>query len=88
MGVATLIHSTMQCNQDLHICHQHLLLKNKMGVDHINAKSWQGTVKVGDIDLNAVWKKGQLQAERIFEKYYGSRINFAEQFSKANCDLL
>ena len=38
--------------------------------------------------MNAVWKKGQLQAERIFEGYYGSRINFAEQFSKANCDLL
>jgi len=29
-----------------------------------------------------VWKKGQVQAERIFEGYYGSRINFAEQFSK------
>ena len=59
-----------------------------MGVDHINLKSWQGTVKVGDINLNAVWKKGQLQAERVFEGYYGSRINFVEQFSKANCDLL
>ena len=43
---------------------------------------------VTDIDLNAVWKKGQLQAEGIFEEYYGSRINFFEQFSKANWDFL
>ena len=43
---------------------------------------------VTDIDLNAVWKKGQLQAEGIFEEYYGSRIKFFEQFSKANWDFL
>ena len=67
LGVATLIHSTMQHNPDLDMGHCHLSLKNTMGVDHINPKSWQGTVKVGDIDLNAGWKEGQLQAARIFE---------------------
>jgi hypothetical protein len=88
LGVATLIHSTMQRNQDLDMGHRRLSLKNTMGVDHINPKSWRGTVKVGDIDLNIVWKKGELKAKSIFEGYYKSRINFDKQFSKDNHDLL
>src|SRR5882672_10361455 len=86
LGVATLIHSTMQHNPDLDMSHCCLSLKNTMGVDHINPKSWRGTVKVGDIDLKAVWKKGQLKAKSIFEGYYKSRINFDQQFSKGNHD--
>jgi len=41
----------MQRNPDLDMGHHCLSLKNTMGVDHINPKSWQGTVKVGDIDF-------------------------------------
>ena len=74
LGVATLIHSTMQCNPDLDMDHCRLSLKNTVGFDHVNPKSWQGIVKVGDIYLDAVWKKGQLQAERIFMGYYKSRV--------------
>ena len=40
LGVATLIHSTMQHNPDLDMGHHRLSLKNTMGVDHINPKSW------------------------------------------------
>jgi hypothetical protein len=40
LGVATLIHSTMQHNPDLDMGCRRLSLKNTMGVDHINPKSW------------------------------------------------
>jgi hypothetical protein len=62
LGVATLIHSTMQHNPDLDTGHRCLSLKGTTGIvriDHVNPKSWQGKVKVGDVDLNVVWKKGQ-----------------------------
>ena len=39
LGVATLIHSTMQHNPDLDMAYRCLSLKNTMGVDHINPKS-------------------------------------------------
>ena len=88
LGVATLIHSTMQHNPDLDTGNNNLSLKNITGIDHINPKSWQGEVKVGDVDLKAVWKKGQQKAERLFEDFYGSRMNFDKWFSKTGCDLV
>src|ERR1700683_4333820 len=39
LGVATLIHFTMQHNPDLDMAYRCLSLKNTMGVDHINPKS-------------------------------------------------
>ena len=65
-GVATLIHSTMQCNPDLDTGHHRLSLKNVTGIDHINPKSWQGKVKVGDVDLQAVWKKRTAEGRKTF----------------------
>ena len=78
----------MQRNPDLDVGHRCLSLKNTTGVDHINPKSWQGNVKVGGIDLKAVWKTGQLEAEKLFKSFYGSKINFDDWFSKDGRDLL
>ena len=60
LGVATLIHSAMQHNPDLNMGHRHLSLKNSIGIDHINPKSWRGTVKVGDVDLNVTTRAGSI----------------------------
>ena len=55
---------------------------------HVNVKSWQGIVKVVDVGLKVVWKKGQQEAERLFESFSGSKINFDKWFSKEGHDLL
>ena len=78
----------MQRNPDLDTGHHCLSLKNTTGIDHLNPKSWQGTVKVGDVDLKVVWKQGQVEAERLFESFYGSKISFDNWFSKEGHDLL
>jgi hypothetical protein len=69
LGVATLIHSTMQHNPDLDTGYHHLSLKGTIGIDHVNLKSWQGKVKVGDVDLKVVWKKGYQEAERLLKAF-------------------
>jgi hypothetical protein len=78
----------MQRNPDLDTGHRHLSLKGTTGIDYVNPKSWQGKVKVGDVDLKVVWKKGQKEAERLFESFYGSKLNFDKWFSKEGHDLL
>src|SRR6202050_4667767 len=78
----------MQHNPDLNTGHRHLSLKGTTEIDHVNPKSWQGKVKVGDVDLKVVWKQGNQVAERLFESFYGSKINFDKWFSKEGHDLL
>ena len=89
LSVATLINAAMECNPDLDRGHRHLSLKGAMGVDHVNPRSWTGNVCVGDVDLNAEWKQGQVDAEQILQKFFGShRVNFASVFTKPGHDLL
>ena len=35
------------------------LLRDAMGVDHINPRSWEGSAQVGSVTLGDVWRKGQ-----------------------------
>jgi hypothetical protein len=88
LGVATLIHSAMQRNPDLDRGHRRLAVKDNTGIDHLNPKSWRGKVKVGNVNLEEVWKKGQRAAEKIFEDYYGTKIDFEKCFAESDCDLL
>ena len=55
----------MDHNPDLDKGHCHLSLKDAMGVDHVNPRSWIGNVCVGDVNLNKKWKQGQADAEQI-----------------------
>jgi len=89
LSVATLINAAMECNPDLDKGHQCLALKGAIGIDHVNPRSWTGNVRVGDVDLNAEWKQGQVDAEQILQKFFGShRVNFASVFTQPGHDLL
>lgn len=70
LSVATLINAAMECNPDLDRGHRHLFLKGAMGIDHVNPRSWTGNVCIGDVDLNAEWKQGQIDAGQILQKFF------------------
>ena len=79
----------MEHNPNLDRRHWYLSLKDAMGVDHVNPKSWTGNVCVGDVDLNIEWKQGQADAEQILQNFFGrAGIDFTGLFSKSGCDLL
>ena len=79
----------MERNPELDRGHRRLSLKDAMGIDHVNPRSWTGSVRVGDVDIKAEWKKGQMSAQDILCKYFGKDpVNFNELFSKADHDLL
>jgi hypothetical protein len=89
LSVATLINAAMECNPDLDRGHQHLSLWNAMGVDHVNPKSWNGDVCVGNVDLQVEWKQGQDTAEKMLQSFFGQdEFDFAKMFLASNCDLL
>jgi hypothetical protein len=88
LSIATLINSVMERNPDLDKGHRRLSLKNAMGIDHVNPKSWEGKVCVGDVNLKDQWNKGQKEAEKILQKFYGHEFDFKKQFSSTQYDLL
>lgn len=51
--MATLINIVMEQNPELDREHCHLSLKDAMGIDHVNLRSWTGSVRVGDVDIKA-----------------------------------
>ena len=59
LSVATLVHAAFECNPDLDCGHWRLSLRDAMGVDHVNARSWEGSARVGSVTLGDVWRKGQ-----------------------------
>lgn len=89
LSIATLINAAMERNPDLDRGHRRLSLQGAMGVDHVNPKSWPGDVCVGNVDLAAEWKQGQLQAEALLQEYFGQdEVDFVQTFSKPGHDLL
>ena len=77
LGVATLINIVMERNPELDRGHRRLSLKDAMGIDHVNPRSWTGSVRVGDVDIKAEWKKGQTAAQNILCKHFGKKpVNF------------
>ncbi|OSD00270.1 hypothetical protein PYCCODRAFT_1479355 [Trametes coccinea BRFM310] len=88
-----IIQGIMERNPDIDRGHRRLSLKNAMGVDHVNPRSWSGNVRVGDVELGAEWRKGREEAEKIFDTYLGitrPHRDFNSLFSLASkeCDLL
>ena len=88
LGVATLINAAMERNPDLDRGHRRLSLKGAMGIDHVNPKSWEGNVCVGNVNLSVEWLKGQETAQKLLQSFFGDDINFTQIFSASNCDLL
>ena len=71
LSIGTLVNSAMENNPDLDRGHRCLSLKNAMGIDHVNPKSWEGKVCVGDVNLEEQWTKGRKEAERLLSNVYG-----------------
>jgi hypothetical protein len=65
-----------------------LSLKNAIGIDHVNPKSWEGKVCVSDGNLKEQWDKGRKKAEKILQNFYKHKFNFEEEFSNLQYDLL
>jgi hypothetical protein len=78
----------MEHNLDLDKGHCWLSLKDAMGIDHVNPKSWQGKVCVGDVNLNEQWDKGRKKAEKILRNLYNHEFSFQREFSNPQHDIL
>ena len=78
----------MEPNPDLDRGHRWLSLKNAMGIDHVNPKSWDGKVCVGDVNLKEQWDKGRKAAEKILKNFYKQEFKFEQEFSSPQFDLL
>ena len=90
LAVASLINAAFEKNPDLDRGHRRLNLKDALGVDHINPRSWEGDCRVGSVNLKFVWETGRDAANQALESSFGpsARCNFFAMFSGANCDLL
>ncbi|KAI0043508.1 hypothetical protein FA95DRAFT_1681862, partial [Auriscalpium vulgare] len=89
LSVSALIQAIFERNPDLDRGHRRLSLKDAMGLDHINPKSWLGNVRVGDVAVEAEWLRGAEDANAVLVDYFGpsARVDFAVRF-QGNCDLL
>ncbi|KAH9856504.1 hypothetical protein C2E23DRAFT_713009, partial [Lenzites betulinus] len=72
LATSTLIQCIMERNPDLDRGHCRLSLKDAMGVDHVNPRTWSGNVRVGDVELAVEWERGQEDANRLLETYLGA----------------
>ncbi|TFK89183.1 hypothetical protein K466DRAFT_611332, partial [Polyporus arcularius HHB13444] len=90
LTTGALIQGVFERNPDLDRGHRRLSLKDAMGIDHVNPRSWTGSIRVGDVELAAEWIKGRDDANRVLETYHGpsARVDFETLFRKENCDLL
>ncbi|KAJ6628497.1 hypothetical protein B0H10DRAFT_1940334 [Mycena sp. CBHHK59/15] len=90
LSLGALINTTFQRNPDIDRAHRRLKLDGALGIDHVNPKSWMGNARVGDVNLAKEWKAGENDAIDLLIQYFGPSacVNFAEIFSKENCDCL
>lgn len=88
---ATLINAVFERNPDWSKGHRRLDLRDAMGVDRINAESWEGDTQVEKVDLVEEWKDGERVANDVLAKYFGdsARFDFGSHFQKNyNHDIL
>jgi hypothetical protein len=88
LSAATLINAAFERNPDIKKPHRRLNLKDVTGIDRVNPQSWEGNTRVGDVDLQAVWKAGRDAANNALEEYFGTAARFAENlFATEGYDL-
>ncbi|KAH9852083.1 hypothetical protein C2E23DRAFT_203440 [Lenzites betulinus] len=91
LAISALIQGIFERNPDLDRGHRRLSLKDAMGVDHVNPRSWKASVRVGDVELAAEWTRGREEANKMLTSYFGqsARMDFDAIFRvDAGCDLL
>ncbi|KAJ6626472.1 hypothetical protein B0H10DRAFT_2185720 [Mycena sp. CBHHK59/15] len=90
LSLSALISAAFQHNPDLDRGHRCLSLKGALRIDHVNPKSWTGNVCIGDVNLACEWEAGQIAANHILKKYFGSeaQVDFVKIFSQPDRDFL
>ncbi|THH13601.1 hypothetical protein EW146_g6638 [Bondarzewia mesenterica] len=90
LSIGAIVEATFERNPELDRGHRRLSLKDAMGVDHVNPKSWIGDVCVGNVELAVQFTQGSKRANDILEEFFSGerRIDFEEFFSHPEHDLL
>jgi hypothetical protein len=70
LSTSALLNAAFQRNPDLDRGHRRLSLKDSMGIDHVNPRSWNGNVRVGGVNLQAAWKAGRNAANTLLHQWY------------------
>ncbi|KAI1781848.1 hypothetical protein LXA43DRAFT_958147 [Ganoderma leucocontextum] len=90
LAVSALISTIFERNPDLDRGHRRLSLKDAMGVDHINPKSWIGDVRVGQVDIDAEWSRARTEANKFLVDTFGTgaSVDFESLFTSNDHDLM
>ena len=90
LAVSALISTIFERNPDLDRGHRRLSLKDAMGVDHINPKSWTGDVRVGQVDIDAEWSQARTDANNFLVDTFGTgaAADFTSLFAPDDHDLM
>ncbi|KAF8055441.1 hypothetical protein FPV67DRAFT_1435919 [Lyophyllum atratum] len=70
LSTAALLNAAFQRNPELDRGHRRLSLKDAMGIDHVNPRSWIGDVHVGGVNLQTAWKAGHQDANDFLREWY------------------
>ncbi|EIM80051.1 uncharacterized protein STEHIDRAFT_68626, partial [Stereum hirsutum FP-91666 SS1] len=71
LSLLFLTHSAYERNPDLDRGHRRLSLKDALGVDHCNPRSWTDSVHVGDVALESEWNEARQLATNLLESELG-----------------
>ena len=92
LSTGAVVQSIFERNPDLDRGHRRLNLKDAMGIDHVNPRSWKGNVRVGDVDVGLQWSKGKHIARQELIDYFGAALSdtfdFTRIFQEKGIDLL
>ncbi|TFY57754.1 hypothetical protein EVJ58_g6829 [Rhodofomes roseus] len=90
LSVATMIDLIFESEPDWDRGHRRLDLKDALGIDHVNPRSWTGDVRVGEVDVAIEWARGRYTAEQVIIQFLGpdTAEAFETLYDADNCDLL
>ncbi|TFK58729.1 hypothetical protein BDN72DRAFT_730422, partial [Pluteus cervinus] len=69
LSVGAEVNAIFERYPELYKGHVRRNLDGAHGIDHINPKSWIGDVKVGNVDLEAEYRAGRDEADRLLSNY-------------------
>jgi hypothetical protein len=70
LATSSLIDSIYLRNPGLDAGSRRLKTSEKIGVDHVNPKSWEADVSVGKVSLQVCWEQGRTQAINLVSSIY------------------
>ncbi|KAJ6576283.1 hypothetical protein B0H10DRAFT_1927304 [Mycena sp. CBHHK59/15] len=90
LSLAALINAVFERNPDLDRGHRRLSLKGALGIDRVNPWSWEGNIRVGDVDLDLQWEGGCIAANQVLQRFFDDSavMDFVKLFSDPECDTL